>query len=164
MTPSLQWYIILVAIGLLLLGAEIIVPGGILGTFAAFCLFAAIITGFIAFQAPYGLISAMVIMALSVICILVWIKYFPHTRMGRFLTLSSDAKTFKGTDDHLKELAEQEGVATSDLRPSGIATINDRRIDVVAEGSWIERGTKIVVLRVQGNVITVREIKNDDAS
>lgn len=47
------------------------------------------------------------------------------------------------------------GVATTRLRPAGIATFDDRRIDVVAQGDFIEAGTPIVVAASSGNRIVV---------
>jgi len=42
MDPNLQWYIILVVAGLFLIGAEIFVPGGVLGVIGGLFLFAAV--------------------------------------------------------------------------------------------------------------------------
>lgn len=39
------------------------------------------------------------------------------------------------------------GVATSDLRPGGIADIEGERVDVVSEGDYIPAGSQIVVVR-----------------
>ena len=42
------------------------------------------------------------------------------------------------------------------LRPSGIADVDGERVDVVSDGEFIERGTQIIVTRVEGNRIVVR--------
>lgn len=55
-------------------------------------------------------------------------------------------------------LVGQEGVALSDLRPTGVARVAGRRIDVVAEGSFIEDGSRIKVIRADGFKILVREV------
>jgi membrane-bound serine protease (ClpP class) len=55
------------------------------------------------------------------------------------------------------ELLNGTGVALSQLRPSGTATINGQRVDVVTEGGLIERGTAIKVVAVEGARIVVRE-------
>lgn len=49
-----------------------------------------------------------------------------------------------------------EGVADSDLRPSGKVRIGDQLLDVVTEGDYVSRGTPVQVLRVEGNRVTVR--------
>jgi len=53
------------------------------------------------------------------------------------------------------DLAGASGAAFTDLRPGGTAMINDRKVDVVAEGGYIERGARIRVLSVEGTKVTV---------
>jgi membrane-bound serine protease (ClpP class) len=50
------------------------------------------------------------------------------------------------------------GQAASDLRPSGKVLIEDRLIDVITEGDYVDAGTPIEVLRVEGNRVLVRKI------
>lgn len=52
----------------------------------------------------------------------------------------------------------KQGVASSDLRPAGIATIEGERVDVVTEGDFISNGTPITVMRVDGNRVVVRKV------
>lgn len=49
------------------------------------------------------------------------------------------------------------GEAFTTLRPGGTALINDRKVDVVAEGGYIEKGTRIRVLRIEGTKVVVEE-------
>ncbi len=58
--------------------------------------------------------------------------------------------------DDLGYLQGSIGVALSDLRPGGIARFDDLRADVVTEGDFIDVGTTVKVLRVEGNRIVVR--------
>jgi membrane-bound serine protease (ClpP class) len=53
----------------------------------------------------------------------------------------------------------KQGVASSDLRPAGIATIEGERVDVVTEGDFIPNGTPIAVMRVDGNRVVVRKVQ-----
>jgi len=52
------------------------------------------------------------------------------------------------------------GVAQSDLRPSGKVLVRDQLVDVLTEGDYVERGTEVSVLRIEGNIITVRRLNN----
>ncbi len=156
MQSHTQLYITLVAAGLFLLGAEIFVPGGIIGTIGALALVAAIIVGFLAFGAQGGLLSGIVIVLLSGVAMILWAKFFPRTGMGRHLTLSLSGKLFKAPPADLKKLVGKEGVALTILRPSGMARIDGRRVDVVADGSYIEEGRPIEVIEVDGARVVVR--------
>lgn len=48
------------------------------------------------------------------------------------------------------ELVGAEGVAVTDLRPSGAARFGDERVDVVAESNFIESGTPVRIVRSEG--------------
>jgi membrane-bound ClpP family serine protease len=145
-----QLYIILVASGLFLLGAEIFLPGGIIGVIGALALVAAIVVGFLAFGAQGGLLSGIVIVLLSGVAMILWAKFFPRTGVGRSLTLSQDGKLFKAGPADLKQLVGKEGVALTILRPSGMARIDNQRVDVVADGSYIAEGRTVKVTGGEG--------------
>jgi membrane-bound serine protease (ClpP class) len=49
------------------------------------------------------------------------------------------------------------GVAESDLRPAGKVLMDNRLLDVITEGDYVEAGSPIEVLRVEGNRIVVRK-------
>lgn len=49
------------------------------------------------------------------------------------------------------------GMAHSDLRPSGKALIDGQYVDVVSDGDYVERGTAVQVIRIEGNIVTVRK-------
>ncbi len=51
----------------------------------------------------------------------------------------------------------QEGKAVSHLHPTGRALINSNIVEVIAEGSFIDEGTPVIVVQVEGNKIIVRE-------
>jgi membrane-bound serine protease (ClpP class) len=59
-----------------------------------------------------------------------------------------------------RTLIGEKGVAETTLRPAGTAKIGGKRMDVVAEGAYIEPGTPVRVVAVQGNVVTVRADEN----
>jgi membrane-bound serine protease (ClpP class) len=153
-----ELFAILIIAGLFLIGAEIFLPGGVIGFIGGLCLVAAIVVGFVAFGMQGGLLVALLIIILAGVCLVIWVKYFPKTRMGKSLTLSDDGKTFKSASPEFMDLLNKEGVVVSTLRPAGIATIDGKRVDVVADGSWIESGKPIKVTRVEGVRILVREV------
>ena len=55
-------------------------------------------------------------------------------------------------------MRDQCGVAYTQLRPSGTALINGKRVDVVTEGSLIEKGTAIRVVDTEGLRVVVRAL------
>lgn len=52
------------------------------------------------------------------------------------------------------------GVAESPLRPAGKAIFGDDYLDVVADGSFVDKGKQVRVIQISGNRIVVREIED----
>ena len=158
MDPMTQLFIGLLLTGLLLIGVEIYLPGGVVGVLGAMALIGAGVVGFTAFGFQGGFLAALGILFLSGACLFIWLKYFPKTSMGRRLTLSQDGKAFKATAD-FKALIGKTGEAVSDLRPSGIALIEGHRYDVTTDNTWIVAKERVVVSAVEGNRILVKPLK-----
>ncbi len=43
------------------------------------------------------------------------------------------------------------------LRPAGVIVIDHERIDAVSDGSYIDKGKQVEVIKVEGSRIVVRE-------
>lgn len=151
-------YLILLLIGLFLIGAEIYLPGGVVGFLGVLALLSAAITGGSKFSSPYDVLSVVLIVVLSGVCIYLWIRFFPRSTMGKKLTLDADGRQFKAAADS-PTLLHQEGEALSPLRPAGLALLGGQRVDVVAESSWIPAGARIRVIEVAGNRVVVRHVE-----
>ena len=149
-------FLTLLFCGFLLLAVEIFVPGGVLGTLGAIALFGAVISAFAVFGPQTGFLVAILMLILMAVGLVLWIRIFPNTPIGRALTLSKDGQSFKLDSEANPPLVGAEGSAQTDLRPAGIAVINGRRMDVVAEGEWIAAGTPVRVISAKGNHVTVR--------
>ena len=50
------------------------------------------------------------------------------------------------------------GLAESPLRPAGKVAFGEEDVDVVTDGSFVDKGKQVRVLQVSGNRIVVREI------
>jgi membrane-bound serine protease (ClpP class) len=157
MEPT-QLFIILVLAGLFLMGIEIFVPGGVLGTLGAITLLAAIGVGYTAFGPQQGTMAALGILVFLAISIFIWMTLVPKTRLGKTLTLSTSTAGYSSAAVSLRNLMGHEGDALTPLGPSGLVKIDGKRLDAVAESKWIEAGARIRVVHVVGNHLTVREI------
>lgn len=152
-------FFILLAAGLLMISLEIFLPGGIIGTLGGLALIGAIIIGFSEFGTVTGTYILAAIVVLLCVCIMVWIKYFPKTIIGRSMTLSTDGKDFKSSDERFLELVGKEGETLTELRPAGLIRLDGAKYDVVSEGSLVEKGKRVQVVKAGGRRIVVREIE-----
>lgn len=153
-------FITLCCAGLLLMGAEIFVPGGVLGVLGAGALMGAVAAGFVAFGPQRGVLAALLILVFLGVSIVLWMQLIPRSRIGRKLTLAEDVGAYRSSTTVWKDWLGKEGEAISPLGPSGVIKIDGRRLDAVAEGRWIEAGARIRVVHVTGNHLTVRAIEN----
>lgn len=158
--------ILMFVIGLGLLLAEIfIIPGfGIAGISGIVLIFASIFLSLLGSKPFVDMetvslaiiqISGAILFAL--IGIFVLAKYLPKSRAFNRLVLSQSEKVDEGFVSYPseKDLLGKEGIAYTTLRPGGTAEIDGKRVDVVAESEYINQGTKIKVLRVEGIKVVV---------
>jgi len=152
-----QLFTLLLGAGILLIAAEIFLPGAILGILGGASLLGAIIAGFYAFPA-IGPFIAIAIVVGSGLVLWLWVRYFPRSRIGQRMMGNTNLATAKSSADGIERLQDKEGVALSQLRPGGFAMIDGQRIDVVTEGGMIEKNTRIRVVHVESNRVVVKKI------
>ena len=164
--------ILLFVIGLGLLLAEIfIVPGfGITGISGIILIFASIFLAmlgskpFIDMEAvSFAIIQLSGAMLFALIGMFFLVKYLPKSTAFNKLVLSESEHAEKGFVSYPsdKDLVNKAGIAFTTLRPGGTAEIDGRRIDVVADSEFIQQGTKIKVLRVEGIKVVVTSLKEN---
>ena len=74
------------------------------------------------------------------------------------VTLNTKLSSRDGVVSQSPELEKYiglEGLSLSDLRPSGTARIDGKRVDVVTRGEYLEKNSEIVVHSVKGNQVIV---------
>ena len=155
------FFFVLLVSGLFMICLEIFLPGGIIGIFGGLALAGAIVIGYLAFGSGKGTIIAISIIMLLGITVVLWIKYFPKTMIGKSLTLSMNEKDFKSSNAQFRELVGKEGETLTELRPAGIITIDGSKHDVVTEGNLINQGQRVRVIKVEGNRIVVRQVNKN---
>ncbi len=155
--------LILVLIGIVCIVLEIFLPSGILGIVGGGAILGAMLTsgadmGHMAFSIGIALLIAIILAAY------LFKKIDTDRGIFRYLVLKDQTSTEKGyiSNANRMELIGKEGTALTYLRPSGTAIIDDERLDVVTEGSFIAQGQPIKIVRVEGSRLVVREIHKED--
>lgn len=139
-------------LGWVLIGLEVLAPGGILGAIGGLVLLWAC---WLAFE--LGPLWGMGAVAASVTAAIALFAAFSRSRAMKKLVLSDPSPTtWHAADPGLAGLHGQRGIALTALRPAGTAEIDGRRVDVVAEGgALIDRGSAIEVTEVEGTRVAV---------
>jgi membrane-bound serine protease (ClpP class) len=149
----MELVITLIVVGAILLILETILPGLIAGIIGLCCLIAGVYFAYVRLGVTAGNWVLLGVCAGLIVGTICWLKYFPTSRLARPLVSKSKVGDI-GTEK--PELLDQTGTAYTNLRPSGTALINGKRIDVVTEGALIEKGTAIKVVAIEGMRVIVR--------
>lgn len=154
--------IILFGVGLILLILELFLPGGIIGILGVL----AVLTGLI--MAGGSLTGTLIAIAIAIVVTIIgsyfFLRSFGYNGSLKKLVLFDSTSSEKGYLSHneRKDLTGRIGVTATTLRPSGSLRLDDEFIDVVTEGSYIEKGTPVKIIKASGGRVVVREIENNE--
>ena len=168
-TPAGGLDLILILGGVLLLLVEaFVIPGfGVAGILGLAVIVVAIVR---IFPDPTQLASVLGYTAIfGAVLVVGFFWLLPNSRFTRIFALSTRLSNAPGdSPESARLVASQDylrgsqGVATSDLRPAGVARFGTERVDVVTEGDYISTGTPIEVTRVEGSRVVVRTIASQE--
>lgn len=161
MHSSINLPIFLQFLGILVIIAEIILPsGGILSILATGLFGYSLYIVFTQISSSAGMVFVIADLILIPILVYFGLKFLAKSPVTLRKKLSKeDGVTSQSADQNA--YLERVGVTISDLRPSGVAIVDNARLDVVTRGEYIEKQTEIIVIAVRGNQIIVKE-KNDN--
>ncbi|GGK18570.1 hypothetical protein GCM10010965_09450 [Caldalkalibacillus thermarum] len=154
--------ILLLIAGLILIVIEMFMPGfGIFG-----------ILGIVAVGASLTLASESVIIGLQNLGIALLLTIVAAAILSRYLhtkgvwsrlVLQEELSTeeSRAVLQQKSALVGKTGIALTKLRPSGAVQIDGQRYDVVSDGTMIDRGAKVKVIKVEGPRIVVTEVDDD---
>jgi membrane-bound serine protease (ClpP class) len=161
--------VLLIGTGLLLLIAEVfVIPGfGIAGALGIVALLWGLGLSLIGAGATWTVMGSALgqVIAAWLIAILLafaMLRMAPRLPFGRDLVLETGLSAeggYASAPETDRRRLGQRGIADSTLRPAGIARFDHERVDVVTEGEFIEPGTAVEVIRIDGNRIVVRSVE-----
>ena len=151
---------ILLILGLILLTVEMFIPGfGFAGgTGIVLLILGIILTARTTLEA---VVMIVILILLVAIVLAVILRSAKKGKLSKKLILWSAARHEQGftTSENASGLLGKEGVALTVLRPAGSGEFEGRRLDVVTDGSFVERGTKIKIVRTEGRRIVVEPVE-----
>lgn len=137
-----------------------VLPGhGIAGTLGTAALVSAIVLAFGIASFFIAVQALAIAIVLTVILFALATRVYPENAfMRRLVFASAQGPDYVASLDH-RRLLGQTGIASSYLRPAGVATLDGQRVDVLTEGEFVTAGTPVRVTRVEGARIFVRPIE-----
>jgi len=163
--PLLIWATLCLAAAVVIFLLELLIPsGGLLGVLAAVFFIASLIM-FYGVSTMVGIIMSIISLAATPFLIAFAIKIWLTTPIARLLTLNNppgirDARQpgkagSEQTQDE-RDVIGATGVALTDLHPVGSCQVAGRKFDGIAEGAFIQKGTKVRVLGRSGAQLRAR--------
>ncbi|MGX7111735.1 NfeD family protein [Gemella cuniculi] len=144
--------------GISLIILEMFIPGGIVGTIGVITLICAIVY---VNKSSYNITFIIVIsIILSIALYIINRKVLKRELVFlNRLVLNDSISTEDGyvASESRLELVGKNLIAYTDLRPAGVAALNEEKFDVVTDGDFIEKGNEIEVVRVEGMRVIVRK-------
>jgi len=151
-TPML----VLFAVGLVLLGFEVIVPGAVMGIIGGLFLIGGVAMAFLEHGAEGGLLALGV--ALGAVVALVYFEFriLPRTRVGKkmFLKASIDATSQPAVAEGEAVLGKSARAVTA-LSPTGLVEIEGRRYEARCDSGFAVEGAHLRVVRVESFQLVV---------
>ncbi len=154
--------ILLFVVGIVLLFLELFIPGGIVGILGGI----AIVTSlFLAGRNIVQMgISILIAIGISILASIIMVKVLgKRMKFFKKMILTDTTNTESGyvSNQNRTDLVGKIGTTLTALRPAGTVVIKEERIDVVSEGIFIEKNTKVKVVKAEGARIVVREADTD---
>ena len=151
--------ILLLTAAIILLVLELFVPGGIMGILGMIGLLWALFR--IAADTTDMMISVSIAFVVTIAAVIYVIRIVGFEK-GMFKPMILQETLKSDTLPSLTALIGQHGVAKTPLRPTGTAEIEGREMDVITEGRYVAKGSKIVVIRTEGVKIIVSSVTNEE--
>lgn len=159
------WAVCLVILGLGLAVIEVFFPSaGVLGFLAACSILGGILLGF-SHSATAGTVILLVSIAGLPTALVLALKYWPQTAVGRRVLLTAptreDVMPVDPERERLRAMIGQVAEAKCDMLPAGAIVLDGRTIDAVSEGMPVDAGQRVRIVEVRGNRVVVRPVDDE---
>lgn len=160
MADNSQWTSLIVfVVGLILLVIEAIAPGfGLPGISGIILIALGIILAMGSIREAIESLSIAIILTTIITVLLIRRGYSFKALDKVVLNTNLDKESGYVSSEEKKEYLGKEGITISELRPSGIVEIDGERQDVLSEGVFIPKDTRVKVVKVEGAKIIVRRL------
>ncbi|MCI5679572.1 MAG: hypothetical protein MR278_06320 [Bacteroidales bacterium] len=147
------WIVVLAILGLVMLFAEILMPGfGLFGILGTISLFGSLVLTY----RLYGMVTFLIMLAAMVVIFFAMVYVAKKSGLYNKVILKDRQEAKDFDESVLQGLLGQVGITQSTLRPFGVAEFDGKMVDVCSQGDFIERGEKVQVVQIAGKTVTVK--------
>lgn len=140
---------VLFTVGVLLLGFEIIVPGGFLGVLGGLALLGGCVLSFVQLGSSGGLAATGLALVLAGIVVALEFFVLPRTSWGKRMFLRAKVSGNSQPMPGGVELVGKAAVAATTLAPSGYVMVDGKRFEAFCRSGFAEAGTSLNIVAVE---------------
>ncbi|MDR2982672.1 MAG: hypothetical protein LBV12_10555 [Puniceicoccales bacterium] len=137
---------LLIFLGLVLIGAEIFLPGMICGILGTLLVIGGVGMAFYTEGMMAGVLAMSVVFVAMLVGFWFYVKVLPKTRMGKKIFLDATIEGAGAEAPGDDTLIGQQGAALTVLAPSGLVRVDGRQYEAVSRDGFLEKGEGIVVV------------------
>lgn len=150
--------IALIVAGVVLLAAEVFVPGAILGIAGGLFMLGGVVTAFVQFGAGVGTTAALISLLLLAIALYLEFKVLPRSRFANAFSMT-DTVAGAATKTPSADLVGCECVAVTQLLPSGVVLVEGKRHEAFCRSGSAGVGARLRVVAVDNFRLVVTHIE-----
>jgi membrane-bound serine protease (ClpP class) len=156
--------IILLVAGLVALAVELfVIPGfGIAGIVGLLLVGSSVFLALIGNLPTWGDVARasgiiMITGTMVIAMMYAFVRFMPRTQRSRgiFLQTATDRAEGYISAPEREDLVGKEGIAATDLHPSGIVVVGDERVDVVSDAGFVAKGARVRIIRAEAYRLVV---------
>ena len=151
-------FLILWAIGLIMIFLEFYLPGAILGTIGGILLVSSILLAADSENLLFTVLYTFFVVASVVALIKYALWKIPRGRHKDSI-YSDDSQVGYYASSYDLDAIGKKGVVLSDLKPGGFIEIEGNQLPAISESGYIAKGESVLVLRGEGDSLIVTKIK-----
>lgn len=131
---------------LVLIFFEVVLPGGILGVLAAFCILVATWFGYV----EYGLLGALTVFFGAIIasCALIFIEFkvLAKTGFGQNFFLRAAVEGHTKVEKTDADIVGKKGVTLTRMNPSGMVAIDGKPYEAFSQDGFLEKDEPVTIV------------------
>jgi len=152
--------ILLFTAGVLLVAAEVLVPGAVLGILGGLCLLGGVVAAFTQLGSMGGMIATGTALVIGVLTIYLEFVVFPKTRLAKKFSMTETVSSRSQPEvaDRAAVIG-REVVAVTTLAPSGYVELDGRRYEASCLSGLAAAGVRLRIVDVDTFRLVVTQIK-----
>jgi membrane-bound serine protease (ClpP class) len=137
--------IFLFVIGIIMIGLEIFLPGGILGIFGGLAMLAGCVLAFLEYGAGGGLLAVAAAVFMVAVSLAIEFVYLPRTKFGQRMFLKAAVTGASSQAVDLKSVEGRECESVTVLAPTGVVLLDGKKHEAFCPDGYTPSGTRLVV-------------------